>query len=453
MVPTADFDAGHGPEQGFSSSSSPDQVDRRFATGPECSVSIENNRGRVMVSGWDRPEVHVQATKRHDAANAARFEETRIEAFKRDNEVIIRTVRGDYESRSGERSLWQELADEGVRLLDALLGDRGPAEVDYEIKVPRQANLSVAVVTASLSIDGVHGPVRTRSVSGSSALSNVGGDGIDIELQTVSGSTTATGLNGTVKANAVSGRLRLSGAMESVRLQTVSGSVEVANSLARAADYDIKGVSGTVQLAGPLKSLHVRTVSGAIEIAGELQEGGHHDIQTVSGSLILSLPPESGASIKVRGVSASVSCDLPFEVDRDERKPGKRSWNGRVNGGGAAVRFNTVSGKLRVTRLSPDEASVGSRAPDPSETAQPAAQRDVVSTGSTADSPRVERESDAVESRPVAVTPFSDEVDTDAGHPTEEDSDQLRVLQALERGELTVEEALRRLDARAATDD
>jgi hypothetical protein len=454
MVPTTDSQTGPGPEQEFPPSSSPEQVDRSFATGPRCRVTIENHRGRVHVSGWDRGEVHVRATKLRDGSNASRFDETRIEVSQRGDEVVIRTVRGDHEPPSGERGIWQELAAEGTRLLDALLGDRGPSAVDYEIRVPRQADLTVAVVEATTSIDGVHGKLRSRSISGPCELRDVGSAGGTIELQAVSGSIAGTGLVGGLSVKAVSGRTRVSGAIETAHVQTVSGSVELVTSVQGWADCDAKSVSGSMRLIGPLKGLRARAVSGSIELIGRLDPSGQYDLQTVSGSLTLSVPPETGISIEARGVSTSVSSDLPFEVDRDERQPGKRFWQGRVNGGGAPVRFQSVSGRLRVARMSPDEMSRGSAEPQTEEPAWPSPEASAGAPGGTAESSDERRRIDPAEAVTAPATPPSgdERADVNAGEPTDEESEQLRVLRAVERGELTVEEALRRLDAGPETE-
>jgi hypothetical protein len=168
----------------------------------------------------------------------------------------------------------------------------------------------------------------------------------------------------------------------------------------------VQSVGGNVRLDGWLDDLRAKTVSGSVELAGPLARHGHYDFKTVSGDVTLRAPSDTGASISFRGVSGTVDGDLAATVTDDRRRPGKRRWQAEINGGGASVDFQTVSGNLHLHRL-PDGAAA-TAPPDP------------------------DRRAELEHSEP---------------EQSAEPSTELDILRRLERGELSVEEALRDLEA------
>lgn len=388
-MPAETFD--HPKDQGPEVVDAETTVERRFATGDHCRLVIENPRGRIRVSGCDRPEVTLRVTKLRDGSTAARFDATRVEIRHEGGTISARTiVDGGLSFR--DDAAWGELLASAVRFLgEAIRSALMPVEVDYEVQVPRHADLDLKVVTSRVAVENVRGAVHVASVSGAQDLARVKGD---ISLSTVSGEI---------------------------------GARELAGSL------DVNSVSGGVSLAGSLDALRANVVSGSIELAGPLATTGSYDFHTVSGSVTLRLPPETAATIDARGVSMAVSSDLPCRVTRDRRGPGSHYWQGQINGGDAAVRLNTVSGHLYLAELPEIARASAGQAPEPSE------------PGGT---PTDTTERPAAE-QPGAPAPEAS-ADEQPAPPTGEDpaagSAQLRVLRALERGELTVDEALEQIE-------
>jgi hypothetical protein len=173
-------------------------------------------------------------------------------------------------------------------------------------------------------------------------------------------------------------------------------------------------VSGSIRLAGTLSSLHASTISGAIELAGPLASGGDYELHTVSGSATLRLSRDTAATIRAQGVTVGVQSDLPVEALLNQRRPGARRWEGRLGSGdGASVVFHTVSGSLHLDALA-DAEEVGP------------------STALVAPHP--------------APKPPPPERPTTADGPAVEEAARMQVLKALDRGEVTVDEALRQLE-------
>jgi len=208
-----------------------------------------------------------------------------------------------------------------------------------------------------------------------------------VRADTVSGDLTATGLIGQQRYNTVSGDLLITAAGGDVTSNTVSGDVTIR------ADADLSlrtnAVSGDLSAVAPaFRALRANAVSGDLELEGAFAGGGDHRIDTVSGDLHIGLV--GGATIEIRGLSTDVASTLPHQLK------GRLDRRWMVIGDGASqITFNSMSGDMRVA------------------------------------APR-RRDATPATSRPAPPTPTSKATD-------------LEILQALERGEIDVDEATRRL--------
>lgn len=211
--------------------------------------------------------------------------------------------------------------------------------------------------------------------------------GAELRLATVSGDIQAEGLRGEQRYNTVSGDLYLTGLGGSLRINAVSGDATLRAD--RPIELRAEAVSGDLSVAAPLlRALRATTVSGDIELEGELASGGEFRAETVSGDLSVGLL--GSATFHVRGVSTDVSSDI------DHRLEGRLDRRRVIIGsGGPDFQFNSMSGDLTIRRAR-----------------------------------RLERGAEA----PPTAAPA-----------TASAEDQLAVLQALERGEIDVDEAARRL--------
>jgi Putative adhesin len=256
--------------------------------------------------------------------------------------------------------------------------------------------LRVRVGSGTLSVEEVDGApslgqVISRLFGGVGHIDlNVEADlplGAELHLAGVSSDVEVTGMRGEQRYATVSGDLRLRDLGGSVRLNAVSGDITIraAEPISVTAD----AVSGDLAITAPrLRSLRVSSVSGDVELEAELVKGGEFRVDTVSGDLGVGLV--GSAIFEIRGLSTDVHSEL------DHRLEGRMDRRRLIVGqGGPIVVFSSMSG------------DVGVRAPR------------------------------RLEARPAAPSKVS------AASP---DPDvQLEVLRALERGEIDVDEATRRL--------
>jgi hypothetical protein len=100
-----------------------------------------------------------------------------------------------------------------------------------------------------------------------------------------------------------------------------------------------------VQIAdAQLSRIRANTVSGDLSFETTLDQDGRYSFSSVSGDVTLYLPSERGVISRGTTISGHLVCDLPHEFLRRSRG----GWRATINGGGPAVRFNSISGDLEL---------------------------------------------------------------------------------------------------------
>ena len=218
-----------------------------------------------------------------------------------------------------------------------------------------------------------------------------------IVVEASSSDLTAEDLSGQLQFRTASGDIELARVSGTVAIEAASGDV----ALVAAGELRLRArtVSGDLEVrAGRLAEVSAATTSGDLAIAGELAPDGTHRIETVSGDTILALA--GGARIEVSTVTGDVSADVPH---RSERSDGRRVVV--VGDGRARLVASTMSGDVHIVKATPHDAPV---APEPA--------------------PGPASASDAA----IAIA---------------YEEARMRILRSVERGEIDVAEAGRRLEA------
>jgi hypothetical protein len=218
--------------------------------------------------------------------------------------------------------------------------------------------------------------------------------GARVDVNSVSADLDADGMVGDQSYRTVSGDIVLVRTGGRLNLTTVSGDAEV--SATQPIEAEVSSTSGDLQLAGPLlRATKLRTVSGDVEVRGGFEAGALHGVETVSGDC--DIESATGLTVEVRK-----GIDLGGGPKQ------------RVVGDGAArLRFRSLSGDLHVMAVGgekgvKDQPHWSPTPPEPPVPPMPP-------------------------TRPAPPAPRGA-------------SDSLEILQALERGEIDVEEAQRRLE-------
>lgn len=345
--------------------------------------------GTITVRGEERDDVAVHVTVSPEDA-VGRDVEVVVE---HEGDTIRAEVRGPQHSSFG----W-------------LRGSVGNLRVAIDIHTPRRSDVEADAASANVRLEHLTGTIRARTASGDVRVADLGGE---IAIQTASGDIGAHALDGTVQINSASGDVKLERAAPDLKIQTASG------------DITLDGITGALAIgsasgdcaarASALSSCRAKTASGDLTIATALAPDGDYDFQTVSGDLALFVPEETRATVTITTMSGDLSTALPATSDG-----GKRNRTLTINGGGVPVRVKTVSGDCAIR----------------------AAREQLPALPATAVRPATPAASPAPPMPPmpsrVAATP--------QGEPQEDTmSETLTVLQAVERGELSIDEAMDRL--------
>jgi hypothetical protein len=206
-----------------------------------------------------------------------------------------------------------------------------------------------------------------------------------IRVNGVSSTVRVDGFDGEVTVNTVSGEITLGTLNGSTRIHTVSGDVD-GKSLNGTFGADT--VSGDVLLKEcSLGSIKGKSVSGDMRITSPLAEGPY-DFKSVSGDVRMIMPPET----RCTGELHSLSGDLVSAFPTSGYSGNHGSQTILVQGGGVKISLNSVSGDLSL-------------------------------------------DSDG------EIPPAPEPVETNSSE------DRRAVLESVERGELTVEQALGKLHA------
>jgi hypothetical protein len=253
-----------------------------------------------------------------------------------------------------------------------------------------------------------------------------------IEIHNTSGDIQVDGCNGEIQVTTVSGDLRLLRAHGELMLRTASGDVTAEGGSGRLTAHT---TSGDIRIdAIQIDTFHLQTANGDIGVDAMLGGGPFH-AQTANGDVRLTLRQraagaEEGTTLAFRAVSGDAHVSPPF------RKIDQRRWQLGEGNSGRLIEVMTVSGDLTVD-VAPASSDFN---PVPYRPTPPV------------DVPPAPRQPEPPVAPPAPIWPQSAQ---DAPSPVRPDAaparglgeaERLAVLEAVERGEIDIEEALRRLE-------
>jgi DUF4097 and DUF4098 domain-containing protein YvlB len=249
-------------------------------------------------------------------------------------------------------------ADEAKRLLEALRIDvntfnnrvevrtiyprrtetRGnsiSANVDYVIEVPSAVAVVLKSVSGDLTVSNVRGEVRLEAISGNVNITNTPNVAI---AKTVSGDVTARDI----------------GSETALVLSTVSGTV-IGTGL-KVRSLDAGSVSGDVRLTGSqIERVEASSVSGNIEFDAPLVKGGRYEFTSHSGNVRILLSGNTGFELDADTFSGSVRSDVPVTLrtlgrTERERRGSPRAIRGTFGDASAILSVRSHSGSVVITK-------------------------------------------------------------------------------------------------------
>lgn len=269
-----------------------DRVDLAKPAPADAIVRIENTRGEVVVTGWDRNQVAV-AGELDDLAEGLLFE-----VDGRHVRIEVRMPRKDVNWGDGS---------------------------DLRIHVPEGSRVSFEGVSTDLEIKNIRGGSQLRTVSG------------DID---------ATDMHERLNVNSVSGDIDLRGATGPASVSSTSGDMSL---VLTSTDVMVDTVSGDIELElGLFEKLSVRSVSGEIEIEGQLMPNGRVEMSSVSGDIAFNLGDPVNADVNVRsGIGGDIRNRFNDQKPEDNF-PGGQKLDTVVGDGSGRISIRTVAADIRL---------------------------------------------------------------------------------------------------------
>lgn len=217
-----------------------------FSTGQR--LTLSNTNGDIFVEPWDRDEIEIRAIKRVKTRGGSADEalaELRIEVDVDSRGIEIDTVYPSWRRLFG----WSNVS----------------ASVEYDIRMPRQADLEVRTVNGEIEIAGMAGEIRLRSTNGGISVFDSAGS--------VNASTTNGGIR--VELNEVSS--------EGMEFGTTNGSIRVDLPSSVRASLRARTTNGTIDTDFPVS---VRGTLRRNRLEGDINGGGPQlDLRTTNGSI------------------------------------------------------------------------------------------------------------------------------------------------------------------------
>ncbi len=213
-------------------------------------LSLTNTNGDIFVEPWDRDEVQVRAVKRVKTRSGSAeeaLEELKIEVDVDGRGIEIDTVYPSWRRLFG----WSNVS----------------ASVDYDIQLPRAADLEVRTVNGEIEITGLAGEIRLRSTNGGISVFDSAGSvsasttngGIRVELGEVSGEG--------MEFQTTNGGIRLdlpADIRTSLRARTTNGSIETDFPVTVRGTFRRNRLEGDINGGGP--EIELQTTNGSIRI-------------------------------------------------------------------------------------------------------------------------------------------------------------------------------------------
>jgi DUF4097 and DUF4098 domain-containing protein YvlB len=262
-------------------------------------IDVSNIKGDVTISGWDKNEVSITGTlgegvRKLDIEGGGSSLSIKVEPPDKQG-----WFNWGSESRMGNTSL--------------------------DLKVPRNAEMKIEVVSADVALSGVAG--RSLSVNGVSGKLRLDSDAKEVDVDSVSGNIELTGKAERGHLETVSGNVRARGLGGQIKFETVSGDIDAEN--------------------GDYREINAGTVSGDINLRGKPTKDARIEVETMSGDVHLYLPSDIAARIHATTFSGSIRSDFG-KVKEEEHGPGS-SLDAQLGNDGR-VDLQTFSGDIEVRR-------------------------------------------------------------------------------------------------------
>jgi DUF4097 and DUF4098 domain-containing protein YvlB len=264
------------------------QTDQTVPVSRGARLSIDSYAGEVVIRGWEKDAVRVQATHKPG---------TTVDIQKDASLITINASTNPPHS-----------------------------PVDYEITAPTWMPMKIEGQYIFVTVEGIQGELSVTTVRG------------DIVLRNVSSATAKT-IKGAIEVDGARGRMALSSVNEDIKIAGTSG------------DLSADTTNGSITLERvESTNVQITTVNGDITFDGSVADKGHYSFATHNGDITMTVPATVNATFTVRTYSGEFVSSLPAKgPDPAEVRRGRRVTY-TLGTGSAEVEMESFGGEIRLRR-------------------------------------------------------------------------------------------------------
>lgn len=128
-----------------------------------------------------------------------------------------------------------------------------------------------------------------------------------------------------------------------INATSVNGSLEIVGISGSAVLTTTNGKISAEEMIGPIKA---EATNGSISVdLLSIKDDEKVVLHTVNGNIVVTLESDLSADIRVSTVNGSIRTDFPLEIQGEW---GPKNLSGKMNGGGAQVKLETVNGSVAI---------------------------------------------------------------------------------------------------------
>jgi len=246
------------------------------------------------------------------------------------NEVEIEGTLGEgtksleFDVMDNETVIKVEIYDERERRQRGIRRVEGS---ELEIHIPRGSRLEVGTVSADIWSDAVDGSLRLDTVSGTI---EIGGAPARIWAKSISGDIDVRGSGGPVRAESTSGQ---------IMVREVTGEIEA------------HAIAGDIRISGQaIEEAILGALSGTIAFEGDLTPQAVVEVESHSGNVILTLPADVSADFDITTFSGQIENEFGQQSERRSRYMPGRVLSFQTGSADARVRIKAFSGDVKIEK-------------------------------------------------------------------------------------------------------
>lgn len=293
-----------------------EKIDQQIEVPNAGVIHIENQRGDIKVTGWDKNQFKVTG----ELDDKAQGYTLKTQGNK--TQFIVKMP---------ELSNW----------------DNNNNGSTLTIFMPKSSALEFVGVNASVTAKELQKGTEIDVVNGAITVNDLNGD---IKLTSVNGDIKAKALNGKVQFETVNGSIDDQQSSGEVRFSAVNGNI---TSNSKANDIRLENVNGDINFnLDAIKELQISTVNGEVKVRiNRLLSDADVSFESVSGNAAFYFPADLSAQFEVEAhAGGKIDNQLTDDQVQKAQYGPASGIKFNTNGTDASVEMNTISGVIQLKR-------------------------------------------------------------------------------------------------------